>query len=94
MALGYHCDGPLVTLGVALNGADEYDGGGTVIAPLQERDLLERERKRGAAIALPAGHALVHPGGVRHAGAPIHSGARWLLVCHLEAAATGYGFKP
>ena len=105
VALGYHCDGPLVTLGVALNDADEYDGGGTVIAPLQERDLLERERKRGirlrdvgggagAAIALPAGHALVHPGGVRHAGAPIHSGARWLLVCHLEAAATGYGFKP
>ena len=27
VALGYHCDGPLVTLGVALNGADEYDGG-------------------------------------------------------------------
>jgi len=47
VALGYHCDGPLVTLGVALNDADEYDGGGTVIAPLQERDLLERERKRG-----------------------------------------------
>ena len=57
VALGHHCDGPLVTLGVALNGADEYDGGGTVIALLQERDLLERERAGSASATWAVGPA-------------------------------------
>ena len=95
VALGFHQDGPLVTCNIPLNSPDDYQGGGTVLAPLQHRahDEVPQEFVRtvtgdqnGAAIVVPAGHALVHPGHVRHAGAPIQSGVRWVLGLFFDSS--------
>ena len=89
--LGFHRDGPLVTCNIALN--SNYEGGGTVIEALKPGANLDQELPGsmlasavgdGSAIVMPAGHALVHPGHISHAGAPIRSGVRWVLVCHLD----------
>ena len=100
--LGFHQDGPLVTCNIALNGPDEYGGGGTALAPLRPgADPVEGELPLGSslrpvegkedvsAVVMPAGHALVHPGHVRHAGAPIRSGVRWLLGLFFEGVEAG-----
>ena len=93
--LGFHQDGPLITCNIALNSPDEYEGGGTILKALQQGANLDREPPAGVlrheegvgtAVVLPAGHALVHPGQVLHAGAPIHSGVRWLLGLFFDGA--------
>ena len=66
--LGAHRDGPGVACVVSLNDAGEYDGGGTYIEAL------------GKALRVDAGHAVLHPGNVRHAGAQITRGVRYILV--------------
>jgi len=72
--LGMHRDGLLVTANIALNSAREYEGGGTIVegaTPFDEPIRVER------------GHVLLHPGDVRHGGAPITAGKRYVLVCFI-----------
>ena len=64
--LGLHRDGPLVAGTVALN--DEYEGGGTFVEAAD--DVLRA----------PAGHVVLHPGTLRHAGQAITRGLRYILV--------------
>ena len=97
--LGLHQDGPLLTCNIALNSPLEYEGGGTILPLELEGANLDQEppggvlrpadtqvEGAGTAVVLPEGHALVHPGHVRHAGAPISSGARWLLGLFFDGA--------
>ena len=94
--LGAHRDGPLLTATLALNDPAEFDGGGTQIEALRQfatndgdADLLSPpppgEALRGGAAALrpAAGHAVLHPGNVRHGGAAISRGVRYVLVIFL-----------
>ena len=80
--LGMHRDGLLVTANIALNSNEEYTGGGTVIEELVlQGDTESSDTTRSAMpIRLDQGHVLLHPGGVRHCGAPITSGIRYVLV--------------
>lgn len=79
--LGMHRDGPLVTATVALNGLDEYDGGGTLIEALAGgRD--------GGVQRVDRGHVVLHPGAVRHGGQPITRGLRYVLVFFIFDAGT------
>lgn len=74
--LGMHRDGPYVTANIALNDLESYEGGGTIIEGLCNKD----EKK---AIRLKRGHILLHPGDVKHGGAPITAGVRYALVCFI-----------
>jgi hypothetical protein len=75
--LGFHRDGLLLTANIALNDQEEYTGGGTII------EALSATESKSSAVRLPMGHVLVHPGDVRHCGAPITSGKRYVLVLFL-----------
>lgn len=78
--LGYHRDGTLLTANIALNGPEDYGGGGTLVEALLA--------SRPVAICLQAGHVLLHPGNVRHGGMAITSGVRYVLVCFVMDAHT------
>ncbi|CAM9268182.1 unnamed protein product [Discosporangium mesarthrocarpum] len=64
-----HRDNSLVSINIALNPEDEYEGGGTWMEPLQET------------IRIQQGGVLVHSSGLRHAGNPVVDGVRYILVC-------------
>jgi predicted 2-oxoglutarate/Fe(II)-dependent dioxygenase YbiX len=70
--LGLHRDGLLITANIALNDWDEYEGGGTYVEGLPS--FMNNP------IRLQKGHCLLHPGDVRHGGAPITMGVRYVLV--------------
>lgn len=88
--LGLHRDGPLVTATISLSRLDEYGGGGTLIEALaageRPRAAGERPSERPSASSrtnvkrVPRGHAILHPGAVRHGGEPITRGLRYVLV--------------
>ena len=68
--LGFHRDFLLLTANIALNNPHEdFTDGGTIV-----------EAVSPSPIRLETGHALLHPGDVRHAAAPISSGKRYVLV--------------
>jgi len=67
-SLPKHQDKGLISVNIALNHANEYGEGGTYI------DALGRVAK------IPKGTALVHSSGLWHAGHPISSGTRYILV--------------
>lgn len=67
-----HRDGALVSLTVPLSASAEYEGGGTHIEPLRRAIVVER------------GQVLLHPSAVRHGGARITAGERWVLVVFLS----------
>ncbi|KAL7513553.1 hypothetical protein ACHAXN_010787 [Cyclotella atomus] len=73
--LGLHRDGLLVTANIALNDWTEYEGGGTFVEGLP--DFMNNP------IRLQKGHVLLHPGDIRHGGAPITKGIRYVLVCFI-----------
>ena len=73
--LGMHRDGPVVTATVALNAPQEYEGGGTLIEALGW--------DAAAAFRVERGCAVLHPGSVRHGGAELTAGIRYILVCFL-----------
>lgn len=64
-----HRDAALLSVNIALSSPDEYEGGGTLFQTVG-----------GGPVRLGRGHAMVHASGVRHAGAPITAGERWVLV--------------
>ena len=67
--LSSHMDGSLLSFSVLLSHEDDFTGGGTVFPHLQ-----------GRTIALGQGDACLHSGSVMHAGAPVTSGTRVILV--------------
>ena len=70
--LGMHRDFLALTVNIALNDPTEFEGGGTIVEALSK-----------SPIRLKRGHALIHPGDVRHAGTSITSGSRYVLVLFL-----------
>mmetsp|Transcript_21746 Transcript_21746/g.53924 ORF Transcript_21746/g.53924 Transcript_21746/m.53924 type:complete len:394 (+) Transcript_21746:150-1331(+) len=74
--LGMHRDFLALTVNIALNDPAEYEGGGTTVEAFSETP-----------IRLQKGHALIHPGDVRHAGSTITSGSRYVLVLFLMSKA-------
>ena len=73
--LGLHRDGQLLTANIALNDIDEYENGGTYVEGLPH--FMSNP------IRLKKGHCLLHPGDVKHGGAAISKGVRYVLVCFL-----------
>ena len=69
-----HRDGSVISFNIALNGIEAYQGGGTEFRLLPDK----------AAIRSPKGHILAHSSSLVHAGAPITSGVRYLLVCFVS----------
>ena len=67
----YHADGSEYSFSFPLN--DGYEGGGTAFEYLGDE-----------AIRPTVGDALVHPGHLRHAGAPVTSGVRYVMVGFLK----------
>lgn len=70
--LGIHCDGSVLSFNILLNDASEFTGGGTFF------------EASGETIRIAQGDAVVHSGKVRHAGAPVLSGKRLILVGFLD----------
>jgi len=68
--LGFHRDFLLLTANIALNPPTEFTEGGTIVEAISSTDPIRLEQ----------GHALLHPGDVRHAANPITSGKRYVLV--------------
>jgi len=64
-----HRDGSVVSFNIALNSWDEYEGGGTWLARLD--DAVRSDR----------GHVLAHASGMLHGGHAVTSGVRYILVC-------------
>ena len=76
--LGFHRDFLLLTANLALNNPDtDFTDGGTIVEAVSSKP-----------IRLDTGHALLHPGDVRHAAAPITSGKRYVLVLFIMDANT------
>ena len=71
-SLPKHQDKGLISVNIALNDASDYGEGGTYIDAL------------GRVVKIPKGTALVHSSGLWHAGHPISSGTRYILVCFLR----------
>jgi hypothetical protein len=76
-----HEDESLISLTIALNDMDEYEGGGLYIA--STKDLLNG----------PAGTVLCFAGGLVHGGFPVKKGTRWILTAFLYCDANRSG-KP
>ena len=74
--LGMHRDFLALTANIALNDPAEFEGGGTIVEAFSKTP-----------IRLQKGHALIHPGDVRHAGSTITSGSRYVLVLFLMSKA-------
>jgi len=66
--LPMHRDGALLTVNIALNSFEEYVGGGTWV------------ESSGRSVRAALGSVICHPSSVRHAGAPISDGTRYILV--------------
>ena len=70
--LARHTDGSVLSFNVLLNSAEEFVGGGTHFTHL------------GRAVTIEQGDCVLHDGKVEHAGVPITSGRRMLLVGFIE----------
>ncbi|CAI5745316.1 unnamed protein product [Peronospora destructor] len=72
--LALHRDGSVLSFNVLLNSADDFTGGGTYF------DATKRT------VHITQGDVVVHSGKMLHAGAPVLSGIRQLLVGFLDVA--------
>ena len=80
VGLPTHCDQSLLSYTIALNEPTEYEGGGTFFRAL------------GAALDAPhAGHAVLFPGRLEHAGQPITRGTRYIIVLFMGLEDNGSG---
>ncbi len=75
--LGLHIDGSIISFNVLLNTRGDFEGGGTFFAHLN------------SVVHLDQGEAVVHDGKQKHAGVPITSGCRYILVGFVEAKGFG-----
>ena len=89
-SLPTHADDSHLSLTIALNGRGEYVGGGTSFeAPLQR--MVAADGKRGTATAdevlclvrPEVGCAVAFPGELRHGGAPVTEGVRYIIAAFL-----------
>jgi predicted 2-oxoglutarate/Fe(II)-dependent dioxygenase YbiX len=62
-----HNDGNFISFSILLNGANEFEGGGTYFDD-------------GLTCHLNQGDMIVHSGLVKHSGLPVTKGVRYLLV--------------
>jgi predicted 2-oxoglutarate/Fe(II)-dependent dioxygenase YbiX len=76
-SLGVHRDGPLIAITIPLNPLTDYDGGGTYIEALNN---IETTTSTGGVLKLNTGHVLMHPAMLRHGGATITRGLRYIMV--------------
>ena len=80
-SLPTHADDSHLSLTIALNATDEYEGGGTSFeSPLAAGDdddaqveLLRPEK----------GHVVAFPGELRHGGSPVTEGVRYIIAAFL-----------
>ena len=80
-SLPTHQDDSHLSLTIALNGTDEYDGGGTSFEDL--------ERSGGAPIRPEKGHVVAFPGALRHGGAAVTRGVRYIIAVFMWVAKVG-----
>eukprot|EP00614_Pseudopedinella_elastica_P010549 CAMPEP_0172609704 /NCGR_PEP_ID=MMETSP1068-20121228/29633_1 /TAXON_ID=35684 /ORGANISM="Pseudopedinella elastica, Strain CCMP716" /LENGTH=242 /DNA_ID=CAMNT_0013413269 /DNA_START=14 /DNA_END=742 /DNA_ORIENTATION=+ len=77
-----HRDGSVFSFNVALNGAGEYEGGGTFFRQLESLSPSPQQCKDGppGVVRSPQGHLMAHSSALMHGGHPIESGCRYLLI--------------
>eukprot|EP00940_MAST-03C_sp_MAST-3C-sp2_P000509 g509.t1 len=75
--VGVHRDGCVVSFNILLNSADDFEGGGT---------FIEASRRT---YSISKGDCFVHSGKIRHGGAEITKGERYILVGFLDARLAG-----
>ena len=84
LSLPEHSDTSAISFTVSLNPASDFDGGGTWFEALEEGG-------EGLVVDAPCGHACMFAGPLRHAGFPIKSGRRVILVLFLYVEDFEYG---
>ena len=69
-----------------MNGLEEYTGGGTSFRAVKCSDETKFKSEEDSAytLKLPKGHILAHSSALMHAGHPIKSGVRYILVAFLS----------
>jgi len=72
-----HTDSGCLSFTIALNGQEEYKGGGTWFEGLESRDN-ENDNASGV-IEMDVGQCTVRPGGVRHCGHAVTEGTRYII---------------
>ena len=85
--LPVHRDVSLISLNIALSSPTaDFDGGGTFFEGLYDElasgatEAAEAAASTAAALALPRGHALCHPSGLRHGAHRITRGERYVMI--------------
>ena len=86
MSLPEHSDTSAISLTVGLNSSDEFEGGGTWFEALGENG-----DDGGEVVDGDTGKAVLFAGPLRHAGYPISSGTRIILVLFLYIEDFAYG---
>lgn len=88
-SLPTHQDDSHLSLTIALNAKEEYDGGGTSFeAPLTraaaDNGVLGDDDDQELALVRPEmGHVVAFPGSLRHGGAPVTRGVRYIVAAFL-----------
>ena len=80
LSLPEHRDTSVVSFTIALNGGDDFEGGGTWFEDLGD------VKGEGKVVDGSVGCCTVFAGPMRHAGYPITKGTRWIAVlfCYVE----------
>ena len=81
-----HRDGALFSFNVALNGLDEYEGGGTYFRKLDHDASGGDGDSSCGALRSPKGHVLAHSSALMHGGHPTTRGVRYILVAFCTIA--------
>ena len=80
-SLPLHQDDSHLSLTIALNANDEFDGGGTGFA-----DVHGGSRASPLVVRPRLGHAVAFPGALWHCGEPITRGRRYVIAAFLWVA--------
>ena len=84
-----HRDGSVFSFNVALNSADDYEGGGTYFRRLESEGGGDVE---DGALRSDRGHILAHSSALMHGGHPITSGVRYILVAFVTMESQHLGW--